>query len=229
MRNQSFLLITLSLVFMLLVTVYQAFANPLAGGAWEVQQKNVQGAVFRGTFNITQSGNQLSGTAEWQNHTNGKISGILRGEQIEMNISYLDGLIGTYKAQLSSDCRQLVNGTSTSNRGSDSAIWTADRKPSVAGNWNITQLNQDGAKFHGQWVLTQRGDAVSGTANWSNHMRGAIKGTVKGSELDVKITYASGLEGAYKGTVSIGCAQAMSGISISKRNNDKATWTGALQ
>ena len=194
-------------------------------GKWTIQQINSNGATYSGTWYIFQQGSEISGTAEWQNHTNGSIKGIIKGSRLELTILYADGLKGFYKAIIADGCLQLVNGSATSSRGNDTATWVADRLPSVAGKWLIKQQNSNGATYQGDWNISQQGFEISGTANWANHTGGRIKGKLDGSNLSLTIYYPDGLEGFYKGNLNSGCINIIRGTTTASRGSDTATWT----
>lgn len=194
-------------------------------GKWTIQQINSNGATYRGTWIVFQKGAEISGTAEWQNHTNGSIKGIIEGNRLELTILYADGLKGFYKASIADGCSQLVNGTSTANRGNDTATWVANRLPTVAGKWLIKQQNSNGATYQGDWDISQQGSDISGTAKWANHTGGRIKGRLDGNNLNLTISYPDGLEGFYKGHLNSGCINILKGTSTASRGNDTATWT----
>jgi hypothetical protein len=194
-------------------------------GKWTIQQINSNGATYRGSWIVFQKGSVISGTAEWQNHANGSIKGVIAGNRLDVTILYADGLKGFYKASVADGCLQLVSGTSTSNRGSDTATWVADRLTTVTGQWLIKQQNYNGASYQGDWVISQQGSDISGTAKWANHTGGRIKGKIEGNNLDLTIFYPEGLEGFYKGKRDSACTQIISGTSTANRGSDKATWT----
>jgi len=194
-------------------------------GKWTIQQTNSNGATYRGTWILSQQGAEISGTAEWQNHPQGRIKGIIVGNRLELTILYADGLQGSYKGTITDACSQIVNGTSTSNRGNDTATWVADRLPTVTGNWLIKQQNSNGATYQGDWIIYQQGSDISGTAKWVNHAAGSIKGKIEGNNLDLTISYPDGLEGFYKGKLNTGCIQTIRGTARANRGSDSATWT----
>lgn len=94
-------------------------------GAWRVTQTAGNGARYTGTFMITQTSNQLSGRAEWDNHSNGAISGSVSNGIVRITITYSGGLVGTYRAELARGGTQMSGGTASSNRGGGSVNWTA--------------------------------------------------------------------------------------------------------
>ncbi len=97
-------------------------------GLWKVTQFTANGTRYTGTFRITQNGSQLSGRAEWDNHNNGDISGSVSNGSVRITITYPGGLIGTYRAELSSGGTTMVSGTASSNRGGGSVNWTATKQ-----------------------------------------------------------------------------------------------------
>lgn len=105
----------------LLLTV-QPGEGGRAGGAWRITQSG----GYLGTLNIHQSGEQLSGTADWDNHSRGSISGRVQGTAVWFTIDYGNGLIGTYEALLGDG--RMYNGTARSNKGGGSVSWSASRQ-----------------------------------------------------------------------------------------------------
>ena len=95
-------------------------------GKWSVQQKNTSGATFRGSWVLTQDGSKITGVVSWENHPEGRIQGSLKGKQLELVISYVNDLKGTYMGTITTACRLSANGSSTSNQGSDTATWQAE-------------------------------------------------------------------------------------------------------
>ncbi len=96
-------------------------------GAWRVTQTAANGARYTGTFRITQNGTKLSGRAEWDNHTNGEISGTVWDSGVQIIITYAEGLVGTYHADLTNGGNTMANGRATSNRGGGSVSWSATK------------------------------------------------------------------------------------------------------
>ena len=164
-------------------------------GKWTIQQKNSSGNTYRGTWVITQSGADISGTAEWENHTQGRIQGTLAGNNLNLTISYPNDLKGFYKGSVTPDCARISRGTTTANKGNDPGTWVADRPPTLTGKWMIQQKNSSGNTFRGAWVNTQRGTDITGSAEWENHMQGRIQGALAGNHLNLTIFYPNNLEG----------------------------------
>lgn len=96
-------------------------------GSWRVTQNGANGARYTGTFTITQSSNTLSGRANWDNHTNGTITGTSFGGRVKIVVTYPDGLVGTYVADLAAGGTRMTNGSATSNRGGGSVSWSASK------------------------------------------------------------------------------------------------------
>jgi len=193
-------------------------------GKWTIQQKNSSGVTYRGAWVITQRGSEISGTAEWENHLQGRIQGTLKGNGLDLTIFYPNDLKGFYKGSVTQDCARIIRGTTTANQGNDPGTWVGDRHPALTGKWTIQQKNSSGFTYRGAWVITQRGSEISGAAEWENHMRGRIQGTLEGNNLDLTIFYADDLKGFYQGTFAPGCTQTVSGTTTANRGNDPGTW-----
>jgi hypothetical protein len=95
--------------------------HPTLTGRWQANQP-----PYMGTLDLTQNGSKLSGTAAWDMNQSGDITGTVSGNLIEFTINYPGTLKGYYKATLSSDGMELLNGTTTSSYG-DTATWTAKK------------------------------------------------------------------------------------------------------
>ncbi len=193
-------------------------------GKWTIQQKNASGNTYRGAWVITQRGSEIAGTAEWENHTQGRIEGTLKGNALDLTIFYPNDLKGFYKGSVTQNCAQIVRGTTTANQGNDPGTWTADRHSTLTGKWTIQQQNSSGNTYRGAWVITQSGSEISGAAEWENHMRGRIQGTLVGNNLYLTINYTDDLKGFYKGTLAPGCSQTVKGTTTASRGKDPGTW-----
>jgi hypothetical protein len=199
-------------------------SSPSLNGKWAIQQKNSSGLTFRGHWIITQHGSEISGSAEWENHMQGRIQGALTGNRVDLTIYYAGELKGFYKGALTADCTQILHGTSTASQGSDSATWTAVREAPFNGKWAVQQKNASGTTYRGTWQLTQSANRLSGTAEWENHARGEIQGTLQGNGLDLTISYPDGMKGTYQGSLAPGCSQVVSGTTTANRGSDSGTW-----
>jgi hypothetical protein len=94
-----------------------------------IKQRNASGASYQGDWVLSQRGSDISGMARWVNHPGGSIKGKIVGNNLDVAISYPDGLKGFYKGNLRSSCiKQTISGTGTANRGNDTATWTAEGK-----------------------------------------------------------------------------------------------------
>ncbi len=98
--------------------------NRGASGSWRITQTG-NGASYGGSLRISESGGKISGSAEWDNHSRGAITGYLEGDKIWFTISYGDGLIGTYEATLDIANGRMSNGSARSNKGGAAVSWYA--------------------------------------------------------------------------------------------------------
>jgi plastocyanin len=105
----------------LTITVMPAGKHGLTG-AWRITQTG-NGSTYTGTLSITQNGGEISGSAEWDNHSHGTISGHVAGDRITFTISYGGGLIGMYEATVESG--RMNYGSARSNKGGGAASWYA--------------------------------------------------------------------------------------------------------
>ena len=96
-------------------------------GAWRITQSG-NGSTYTGTLRFTQSGNQLNGSAEWDNHNRGSISGSFDGSKIVFTVSYGEGLVGFYDATVDLPNGRMTNGSARSNKGGAAVSWTAARQ-----------------------------------------------------------------------------------------------------
>lgn len=96
-------------------------------GYWRITQTGANGSRYTGTFVVTQNGTNLAGQASWDNHSTGRISGNIFDGRVRITVTYAEGLIGTYVADLANGGTRMVGGTATSNRGGGSASWTGTR------------------------------------------------------------------------------------------------------
>jgi hypothetical protein len=96
-------------------------------GSWRIEQ-NGNGRTYTGTLILMQEEIKITGTADWDNHQRGKVSGQLYGSNtLSFTIYYSDGLEGYYKATLSNDGKSMVGGTAQSNKGGATVSWTAKK------------------------------------------------------------------------------------------------------
>jgi hypothetical protein len=118
-----------SLLVLCRYTVEQVSTGDTGGlsGSWRIVQTGDNGARYTGTLIIKQSGNLLSGRAEWENHTQGNISGEVQGRTIKFTVQYAGGLVGRYEAEVSSAGNQMLNGEARSNKGGGVVKWQASR------------------------------------------------------------------------------------------------------
>ena len=93
-------------------------------GSWRITQTG-NGANYGGTLRISESSGKISGSAEWDNHSRGAITGYIEGDKIWFTISYGEGLIGTYEATLNIEGGRMANGTARSNKGGAAVSWYA--------------------------------------------------------------------------------------------------------
>jgi hypothetical protein len=97
-------------------------------GAWRIVQTADNGAKYTGTLRLHQEGDRLTGRAEWDNHTQGNLSGSVQEGRIRFSIEYGEGLVGTYQADLNSEGNQMVNGQARSNKSEAVVRWQASRQ-----------------------------------------------------------------------------------------------------
>lgn len=96
-------------------------------GSWRIEQ-NGGGKIYTGTLILKQEGIKLTGTAEWDIHQKGRVSGQLyENNQVSFTIYYADGLEGYYKATLGKNGVDMVGGTAKSNKGGPMVSWSAKR------------------------------------------------------------------------------------------------------
>jgi hypothetical protein len=186
---------------------------------------------------IDKMGREITGTAAWKNHMEGKIQGVPNASQLGSIIPCPNDLKGTYRGTIPSAGRLTASGSSTSNQDNDTATWQAGfgHPPTiptdihVQGKWTIQQKNARGVTFTGILILTQNGSAITGTAAWGGHMDGKIQGSLNGSQLELTILYPNDLKGTYRGTISSAGRLTASGSSTSNQDNDTATWQAQLE
>jgi hypothetical protein len=93
-------------------------------GAWRITQTG-NGSTYTGTLRFTQSGSQLGGSAEWDNHNRGSISGSFDGSKIIFTVTYGEGLVGFYEATVDLAGGRMTNGSARSNKGGAAVSWIA--------------------------------------------------------------------------------------------------------
>lgn len=91
-------------------------------GNWSVTQSNAN----IGVLNLLQDGTVLTGESNWTTHSNGPIAGSVSGSTVHFTITYPEGVIGSYSADISADRNSLTNGITTSSTGG-TATWSAVR------------------------------------------------------------------------------------------------------
>jgi hypothetical protein len=107
----------------LTVTVLSAGDRGLTG-TWRITQTG-NGSTYTGNLRIEQSGNRISGSAEWDNHNRGSISGSFDGTRVVFTVTYGEGLVGFYEASVDVAGGRMTNGSARSNRGGAAVSWTA--------------------------------------------------------------------------------------------------------
>jgi hypothetical protein len=96
-------------------------------GSWRIEQFG-GGRTYLGTLILKQEGIKITGTAQWDNHTNGRVSGQLyENNSVSFTIYYSDGLEGYYKATLGKNGVDMVGGTARANKGGATVSWSAKR------------------------------------------------------------------------------------------------------
>lgn len=96
-------------------------------GNWRIEQ-NGNGRSYKGTLILKQEGIKITGTAQWDNHQQGTISGQLyENNSVTLTIYYSDGLEGYYRATLGKNGVDMFNGTAQSNKGGATVSWSAKK------------------------------------------------------------------------------------------------------
>lgn len=96
-------------------------------GSWRIEQ-NGGGKTYIGTLILNQEGIKITGTAEWDNHQKGRVSGQLyENNTVTFTIYYSEGLEGYYKATLGKNGVDMVGGTAKSNKGGATVSWSAKK------------------------------------------------------------------------------------------------------
>lgn len=96
-------------------------------GTWSIEQ-NGDGRSYRGTLILKQEGIKITGTAEWNNHQKGRVSGQLyENNGVTLTIYYSEGLEGYYRATLSNNGNLMFDGTAKANKGGTTVSWSAKR------------------------------------------------------------------------------------------------------
>lgn len=90
-------------------------------GNWNISQSN----NHSGTIELTQTGTSITGYSYWSTHSNGPITGTIKGDSINFKITYPDG-IGYYSGLIKST-GDYMDGLTTSSRVGDSAIWESKK------------------------------------------------------------------------------------------------------
>lgn len=92
-------------------------------GTWNISQSN----NHSGTIEVTQAGASITGTSKWSTHSNGPITGTIKGDSINFQITYPTGDgIGFYSGLIKNN-GTFMTGLTTSTRIGDTAVWESKK------------------------------------------------------------------------------------------------------
>jgi hypothetical protein len=98
-------------------------SNRNISGSWIITQGS-----HVGNLSLDQSGTNLSGAMDWNNHEDARIeSGWYADGKVEFVLAYSNGLKGTYRATVDASGKSMTGGTASSNRGT-SATWYGTKR-----------------------------------------------------------------------------------------------------
>jgi hypothetical protein len=187
-------------------------------GCWNIKQSTGDVGIFR----FTQSDCEISGTTDWANHENSKITGTAKGSTITFTLVYPDEDTVTYTAMLNEDASSITGGKAQSTKGG-TFLWDAVKgtcvTKTVDGCWAVNQNNG----HVGVLTFKQNGSAITGISGWTTHSNGPIEGTVDGNKISFTISYPEGVIGYYEATISDDGTALINGITKSS-TGDQAQW-----
>ena len=192
MRTQRFFELALMAGFMLgptLISAPRTYAQTLGSGTYRVEVRNV-GSVHSSVWRLQVSGNQISGTSEWENRRVNAMSGYISGNRVQIQRDCRPGFTGpcqqTYYGTIGNG---VIQGSFTGTGAAPNNVWRLHLgavQPSYSGlegTWKYSascvaphtgpwtgfmyfNLRADGTyagKASGSWVNTNSADIGGGT------------------------------------------------------------------
>jgi hypothetical protein len=190
-------------------------AGPLAEGTWTVEEPDLQGGTWYGTW--TRRGDSNIYDAYWRHPSRGEQRDVLefRGMEGRRFTFWRRGISGTYSGQVGADGRTITGGAASwypagwtwkgIKGGGASSPTSSGQAPPLAFNpgrvWKVEEPDFEGGTWYGTW--TRRGDTNVYDAYWRHTSGREHRGTVEFRGIDGRRVafFRQDVNGTYSGQI----------------------------